>query len=746
MSIRFDPEHQTLTLDTRRTTYQMQIHAGRLEHLYYGRRAEGPMDALFLPMDFAFSPTPYEFKTTRNWSLDVVPQEYSGANTGDFRLSSIDLRTDTGVWGADLRYVRHEIRPGKYDLTGLPCAFARDGEAETLSVLLSDEAAGIEVELLYGVFEERDTICRAARIRNAGTGKVWLEKAASVCLDVPFGAWDLVHFQGRHAMERQMERVPLMHGIHTVSSRRGVSSHQHNPFVILCGRDTDEDQGDCYGVMLSYSGSFRIDAEVDQLGSVRLISAIHDQRFTWELAPGETFDTPETILSFSHEGLGELSRTYHRFLRRHVIRSGALDRPRPVLLNNWEGTYFDFDTEKLLSIARHAKDLGVDLLVLDDGWFGKRDDDNSGLGDWYVNERKLPGGLGPLISQVNALGLKFGLWIEPEMVSEDSDLYRAHPDWALTVPGRRPAMGRNQLVLDMGRKEVVDHLFDAFSELLRREHIEYIKWDMNRNLTDLYSRALPEDRQGEAPHRYVLGLYDLARRLTEAFPDVLFEGCSGGGGRFDAGMLAYFPQIWCSDDTDAIERLEIQRGTSFGYPPASMGAHVSASPNHQTGRDTPLGTRAVVAMAGTFGYELDPGKLTEEEKEEVKGQIARFRRYDALLRDGDLYRLSPSSEMPFTAWQVVAPDRSEALLSVVLTHPRANPTPLHLCLRGLDPDARYVLRRETFGARRAADQWYLADPEEKEDMRSGSALMYGGLTLPSMFGDFPSVQVHLKKV
>lgn len=441
-------------------------------------------------------------------------------------------------------------------------------------------------------------------------------------------------------MERQLEREAVSTNIQTISSVRGSSSHHNNPFLILCQQDVTETSGACYGVMMVYSGSYQMEVERSQTGLVRVVSGIQEERFAWSLKPGETFDTPEVILSFAAEGLTPLSQQYHRFLRRNICRGPWKDKRRPVLINNWEATYFDFNTEKIVKIAEKAASLGVEMMVLDDGWFGTRNDDNQGLGDWTVNCEKLPGGLDPLIGQINALGMKFGLWIEPEMVNENSQLYRTHPDWALTLPGRKPAMGRNQLVLDLSRPEVVDYLAEAIGKLLREHHIEYIKWDMNRSMSDVYSRAFPAEQQGEIIHRYMLGVYALAERLTQGFPEVLFEGCAGGGGRFDAGMLCYYPQIWCSDDTDAIERLTIQHGTSFGYPVCTMGAHVSACPNHQTGRTTPIDTRAVVAMSGTFGYELDLGKLKRAECTAVKNQIKRFKRLNDLIRTGDYYRLT----------------------------------------------------------------------------------------------------------
>ncbi len=748
MGIQFDTATSTFTLQTARTTYRMRVdERGRLLHMYYGRRiGRGDLRELYPPADHGFSPDYYPCRLRRGVSPDVLPQEYTGCNVGDFRLSCLVVRDGmTGAAGADFLYDSHEITPGKYTLEGLPCAHDEDSEAETLYIRMKDPLTGLVLVLLYGVFAHQDVITRAVRLENAGTAPLRLEKAASACLDLPFGDWDLVHFHGRHAMERKMERTPLPHAITTVSSTRGASSHHHNPFVILCDHTATEDHGLCYGVMPVYSGSHRTDIEVDQNGLTRLVTGLHDERFSWQLEPGESFTAPEVLLCCTPDGLGDLSRHYHTFLRRNICRSPFRYARRPVLINNWEATYFDFNTESICRIAEKAASLGVEMMVLDDGWFGKRDDDNTGLGDWFVNEKKLPGGLQPLIERVNALGMKFGLWVEPEMVSEDSDLYRAHPDWALTLPGRTPAMGRNQLVLDMGRPEVVDYLTQRLSTLLRENHIEYIKWDMNRNMSDVYSRALPPERQGETAHRYMLGVYKLLDRLTTAFPHVLFEGCAGGGGRFDAGMLCYFPQIWCSDNTDAIERLSIQHGTSFGYPVSCMGAHVSACPNHQTGRTVPLWTRAVVAMSGTFGYELDLGRLTDEECDQVRDQIKTFQRYYDVIQNGAYYRLSDPDRQPrYVAWQTVTP--TESLVSLVLTHPEANARPLHLCLKGLEEDALYkVDELNVYGV--------TATPESGDNpasqvgaVCSGSMLMYAGYILPHLIGDAPSVQLHLTRL
>lgn len=747
MSISFNSVDRTLNLQTRNTTYQMQLtESGYLRHLYYGRRIPGACQArLITRMDAGFSPNPHHLGFQRSFSLDLQPQEYSTANIGDFRVPALIAATADGCYGDELRYVSHEIRPGKYALEGLPCAHGGEEDCDTLSIVLKDEATNLTVELLYAVYEAEDVITRAARIVNDSEQVINLERASSMTLDLPYGDWQLIHFHGRHAMERQMERVDIMHGIQSVGSLRGASSHHHNPFVILCDRAAGEEQGNCVGIMPVYSGNHRTDIEKDQMDSVRVVTGINPDLFRWTLNPGESFTAPEVILSFTHQGLGQLSRNYHHFIRERIIRSTWNHKTRPVLLNNWEATYFNFDSDKILEIARQAKDMGVELLVLDDGWFGQRCDDNRALGDWYVNEEKLKGGLGKLIEGVNALGLRFGLWMEPEMVSEDSDLYRAHPDWALTVPGRLPAMGRNQLVLDMGRQEVVDYLYDIISGLLSKYHIEYVKWDMNRNISDIYSRVLPGERQGEAFHRYILGVYKLLDKLTTAFPEVLWEGCAGGGGRYDAGMMCYFPQIWLSDDTDALERLTIQHGSTFGYPVSTMGAHVSICPNHQTGRTVPLGTRAVVAMSGTFGYELDPAHLSAEEKEQVKVQIQRFKTWYDVIQNGDYYRLTAPGADRFMAWQYVSADKGEALLNVVVTHTMANMRGIHLRMAGLDPDASYRMEAlVTEGSETILDMVEMK-PRDGEDSYSGAALMYAGITLPQMGGDYPSVQIHFVK-
>ena len=730
MAIIMNQAEQVFTLQTKRTTYQMKAgDYGILLHLYYGARVEDcTMDYLLHRKDVGFSGNPYEAGEDRTFSLDTLPQEFPSYGVGDYRNNCVGVCQADGTRAADFRYVSWEIREGAHKIPGLPCLFDKDETAETLVIFLEDAASSLKLELYYVVFADRDVIARSARITNGGKEAVRLEKMMSACLELPNGSWEAIHFHGRHAMERRLERLPLMHGTMEVGSRRGTSSHQHNPGVILCSPDATEEHGGCYGLSLIYSGSFSMEIEMDQMDSVRAVCGINPEFFEYRLEPGEAFDTPQLMMTYSGSGLGRMSANFHSIIRHNLCRGKYKFARRPVLINNWEATYFDFNEEKILSIARQASELGIEMLVLDDGWFGSRDSDNAGLGDWFVNTDKLKGGLADLVTGINGLGMKFGIWIEPEMVNEDSRLYREHPDWALTIPGRKPCRSRNQLVLDMSRSEVRDYVFDSIAAVLKSANVEYVKWDMNRSICDVYSAVLPKERQGEVYHRYVLGIYDLMERFTSSFPNILFEGCSGGGGRFDPAILYYSPQIWCSDDTDGIERLEIQYGTSFFYPISAVGSHVSAIPNHQTGRRTPLAARGVVAMAGSFGYEMDLNLLTEDEKEAVKAQVEDYKKYYDLIHNGDYYRLtSPQGDSGFTAWQFVSGDKTRTLLNLVITHVRANAPDLWFKLRGLDPEKRYRL-------------------EENGRIYSGSALMNAGISIPMIMGDYPAVQMVLTEV
>lgn len=728
MAIQIDAEKKIFTLETDHTMYQMQADAyGMLRHLWYGAKTGCDMSYLQDYPDVGFSGNIYAAGNDRTYSLDTLPLEYAGAGVGDFRVPAVAAVHADGSSALDLRYYSHTVKPGKYGIEGLPAVYAAEDEAETLEVVLRDTASAVEVTLLYAVLPALDLVTRCARIRNLGETPVTLTKAASLCLDISRGSWEWVHFHGRHAMERQMERRLLFHGIQEIGSTRGTSSHHQNPTVLLCTPDCTETAGACIGAALVYSGSHQTRLECDQLGQVRMVMGIHPDLFRWELKAGETFSTPEVMLSYSDTGLETLSHHFHQAIREHICRGKYQLAERPVLINNWEATYFGFDTEKILHIAEEAARLGVDMLVLDDGWFGKRDDDCSGLGDWFVNETKLSGGLHDLVEKIKGMGMRFGIWFEPEMISEDSDLYRKHPDWAIRIPDRAPMRSRYQLVLDMANPEVQEYLFRVMSDVLHSADISYVKWDMNRSISDWYTRTLPADRQGEMPHRYVLGLYALLERLTAAFPDVLFEGCSGGGGRFDAGMLYYCPQIWCSDDTDAYERTKIQYGTSFFYPVSAVGSHVSTVPNHQTGRITPFETRGTVAMAGSFGYELDLNLLSDGEKQEVAEQIRQFKTYGPLIHNGKYYRLTNPMAEDAALWEFAAQDGSEVLVQGMLFHAEANVLRRTVQLRGLDAEKRYRL-------------------DGTEQVYTGAALMAGGVLLPKAWGDYTPVTMHFSEV
>lgn len=728
MAISYRKETESFTLQTKTSTYQMKVDShGVLLHTYYGAKTdETDYSYLIVNGDRGFSGQPGDEKEDRTYSLDCCPQEYPVYGNGDYRLTGLKANVEGQMPALDLRYAGHSILDGKYGLEGLPAMFAGKEEAKTLEIVLKDVYEEIYVRLLYGVYEDADVITRAAVIENRTGKNVYLRKVMSACTDFMEDGFELIHFYGKHAMERQMERRSLPHGITKIESRRGTSSHHHNPFVILCRPETTEDFGDCYGFSLLYSGSFEAGMEADALGQTRVTMGINEDEFCWELKDGENFTAPEVCMAYSGEGLTGLSRRYQEALHQYLIRSPWKDRCRPILVNNWEATYFDFNEEKLMKIARQASDLGLDMLVLDDGWFGKRDDDNSGLGDWKVNEEKLGCSMKQLAQKVNDLGLSFGLWFEPEMISEDSDLYRKHPDFAFRIPGREPVRSRNQLVLDFSRKDVREYVEHQIFQVMDDANITYVKWDMNRSIENVYCAALPEGSKGAILHKYVLGLYEMNEHLLQRYPDLLLEGCSGGGGRFDAGMLYYAPQIWCSDNTDAVERLKIQYGTSFGYPMSAVSAHVSVCPNHQNGRVTPFKTRGICAMQGAFGYELDLSRLSEEDKEEVRKQVAVYREYSDIIRSGHYYRLtSPWENTDLTAWSYVAKDQSRAILSVVFTDLHGNPSPIRLRWKGLDPKAVYQVGEKEY---------------------TGAALMRGGSVISQPSCNYDSCMLTAKKI
>lgn len=723
MGIIYCEKDRTFTLQTKNTTYQMQVDRyGFLLHLYYGKKTDTCMDYLLTYYDRGFSGNPYDAGEDRTYSMDTLPQEFPCYGNGDFRSTAFAVENADGSMSCDLRYKSHKIFDGKYNLEGLPAVYASEEEAQTLEILMEDPVTGVKVVLLYGVLPAQDIITRSVSVKNESSGKIYLNKIESASLDFLYGDYELLTFYGRHAMERNVQRVPVVHGTQKIGSVRGTSSHQYNPMMILAEKETTEDKGNCYAMSFVYSGCFQGEVLKDQLNQTRMMLGLQEEAFRYPLETGEMFQAPEVILSYSSEGMNRLSQNLHHCIRQHICRGKYKEEIRPILINSWEAAYFDFTGDTIYELAKAAKEVNIDMLVMDDGWFGKRDDDNSGLGDWFVNEKKLGGTLGNLIKRINDLGVKFGIWIEPEMVSEDSDLYRKHPDWALTVPGRNPVRSRNQLVLDFSRKEVVDEIYDQICKVLDQGNIEYVKWDMNRSLMDVYSATTKD--QGRVLHDYVLGLYDFLERLVQRYPNLLIEGCSGGGGRFDAGMMYYTPQIWCSDNTDAIDRLRIQYGTSFGYPVSVVGSHVSAVPNHQTGRKTPLHTRGVVAMSGTFGYELNLMKLSEEEKQEIREQIAEYKSYAPIIQNGLYYRLSNPTTEEICAWEFVHTDekeQSKVLLNIVMQVIHGNMTVNYVKLQGLEETAVYR--------------------EEKSGKRyTGAALMYGGMPLPIEPGEYQAYQ------
>ncbi len=658
-----------------------------------------------------------------SFCLDYARREYPTYGRGDYRTPALELQAASGFpLILDLQYQRHRIVQGKPPVSGLPATYCdSDAEAESLILTLEDPSYQVQVDVHYTIFRDYPVIARRASIRNGGAQALQLLRSYSAVLDLDSPSWDFIHFSGAWARERHIVRRPLAPGLQSIASSRGSSSAQHNPAIMLARREATETAGEVLGSLLVYSGNHSIEVEVGSHGDTRLALGINPFGFRWHLAPGGVFETPEVLFCYTDQGFGDLSLTMHQLINRHLVRGWWRDRERPILINNWEATYFHFDEQKLLDIARSAKDLGIELFVLDDGWFGKRNDDRSSLGDWEANRDKLPHGIPGLARRIVDMGLSFGLWIEPEMVSPDSNLYRQHPDWAVGSLLERRTLGRNQLVLDMGRPEVVDYLYDTLSGLLSEAPISYIKWDMNRHITEPVSAALPADRQGEFFHRYILGVYELYRRLTEAFPRVLFESCASGGNRFDAGMLAFAPQAWTSDNSDAIERLAIQWGTSYFYPPSTMGAHVSAVPNHQVGRSTPLWTRAGVAFFGAFGYELDPGrKLSDTERAEIRAQVELYKAWRRVFQFGRFYRLAgfgttggpsaaalsgstngligggtggipggPAGDSNLVAWMSVSEDKRRAVVLLVQVLARPNPGFYRLPLRGLDPALHY---------------------------------------------------------
>ncbi len=727
MAIHFDSKKKTFHLQAKDTSYVMGIvRDGYLLHLYWGRKINDFNHSNEIQLvDRGFSGNPY--KEDRTFSLDTLPQEYPQFGNTDYRKPAYQVQFENGSTISDLRYESHVIRKGKPALPGLPATYVEDdNEAETLEIVMRDTETNLKVVLCYTVFEQFNVITRSVKFLNEGPVSLKLLRALSVSVDFRDADFDFMHLHGGHVKENHIERQPLRHGVQSIESVRGASSHQHNPFMALLRKGADEHTGDVYAFSFVYSGNFLAQAEVDQFNNTRATMGINPFDFNWKLEPGEAFQTPEAVMVYSATGLGGMSRTFHELYRTRLTRGMYKEKERPILVNNWEATYFEFNAEKILDIAKTGQELGIELVVLDDGWFEKRNSDHSSLGDWFVDTEKLPSGLDDLAGQVTEMGMKFGLWFEPEMISVDSDLYRERPDWCLHVPGRNRSESRNQLVLDFSRADVCEEITKRVCAILVNVPISYVKWDMNRSMTEIGSALLPAERQRETAHRYMLGLYKVMETITSRFPEILFESCSGGGGRFDPGMLYYMPQTWTSDNTDAISRLKIQYGTSMVYPIISMGAHVSAVPNHQVDRITSLAMRGDVAMSGNLGYELDLTKLTEAEKIAVKAQVVRYKEIRKLIQFGEFYRLKSPFEGNETAWLFVNKDKTEVIVYLFRELAEANAVIGSVRLAGIDTTKKYELL--------GTDKVY-----------GGDELTFAGLSIPiEMKGDFQSHVWHFK--
>ena len=727
MIINYNENLKTFHLKTKNTSYILKmLETGHISHLYWGRKLKADNLEYFVRRR-CFGSFAADTDNISGFQLELIPQECPTFGATDLRSPSLEFQYEDGTSATDLRYKSHRIYEGKQRLSGLPAVYVEsEEEATSLEITLVDSLKNLEVVLTYNVFEDFDAITRSLKIVNNSGEKINIERVLSANVDFTTDEFDFIQLSGSWGRERHILRNPLRSGSQAIESRRGASSHAQNPFMALCSKDANEEYGDVYGFNLVYSGNFLANVEVDMYRNARAQIGINPFDFKWLLESKEEFQAPEVVLVYSSKGLNGMSQIYHNLYRKRLCRGNYRDKVRPILINNWEATYFDFNEVKIKEIAKEASKLGMELFVLDDGWFGNRNDDKSSLGDWFVNEGKLKGGLSKLAKDINNMGLKFGLWFEPEMISPISKLYEKHPNWCIHIPGRTRSQARSQLILDLSRKEVCDYIIESVSKILESANISYVKWDMNRNMTEVGSLELTSERQRETAHRYILGLYRVMEEITSRFPNVLFESCSGGGGRFDPGMLYYMPQTWTSDDTDAIERLKIQFGTSMVYPPISMGCHVSAVPNHQANRTTPLETRGVSAMAGNFGYELDITKLSEEEKEELKEQISLYKEIRETVQFGTLYRLKSPFNSNEVAWMMISEDKNEVVVSYVRQWALVNESFSNLKLTALDKDSEYEIIGE-------------------DTILSGDELMYIGLNIPELYGDYVSKLWKLKK-
>lgn len=739
------PETGEFHLSNDRISYLMKIlRNGHIGHVYFGARLPEKEEYGYFMQLKSTSHTSYLYEDDYMTSLEHARLEYPCYGTTDYRVPAFEICQENGSRITDFRYESHRILHTKPVLEGLPALYTEtEDEALTLEITLRDSLIGAKMILSYTIYEAYDAIARNVRFINEGDAKLHLTRALSLAMDMYDADFDLITLDGAWARERFVNRRTLGSGLQGVYSARGCSSAEHNPFFALAGKNTTENMGEAYGFTLVYSGNFEACVDVDRLDRARVLLGINSFQFDWLLAPGESFQTPEAVAVFSPKGLNGMSQTFHSLFNQRLVRGPWRGKERPMLLNNWEGTYFNFNEEKILEIAKQTKELGLELFVLDDGWFGKRDDASSSLGDWYADKDKLSNGIGGLAQKVRDMGLSFGLWIEPEMVNRDSELYRKHPEWAVQVPGRHMSHGRGQYVLDFSNPEVVDYIFEMLSAVFREGKVDYVKWDMNRDITEPFGGTLESERQGEFFHRYILGVYRLYEMFVREFPDTLFESCASGGARFDAGMLYYAPQAWTSDDTDAVERLKIQYGSTFAYPVSSVSAHVSAVPNHQLSRITPLKTRAEVAYFGDFGYELDPGKLTDEEKDEIRGQVSFYKKYRKLFQFGTFYRLlSPFDRHLRTAWMVVSEDKKTAAVASYKTLSRPNPGNVRIRLEGLIPEQKYRCSRngEVYFGEELMKMGFLPDLEATGATVRNPAVIYKDTGKDS--GDFTS-QLYL---
>ncbi|MBR3304931.1 MAG: alpha-galactosidase [Christensenellaceae bacterium] len=718
MPVKINSTKDTFHLTGGNTSYVVHIDSERdLLGLYWGPALNNA--------DITYDEHDYMPGASFDLPASLKPFEIPTPGNGYYGTPALRIRNEYGDDITELKVVSFETYKGKRPLSGLPYIYTEnDDEAESVEFTLTDSLTGAEVKAVYTVFNNCGAITRSLKVRNCSEKKLVIEDIMPASLPLWDGDLDILHLKGSWARERSLVRTPAGKSEYRITSERGASGHEENPFFAVLSRNADEDTGKVYSMDLIYSGSFMDSVRSDHQDHLRMGTGMDPDVFSWLLMPGETFVSPEAVLVFSDTGLNGMSAIYHELFRTRLARGKWRDRSSPVLINNWEATYFDFNEQKLIDIAEKAMNIGIELFVLDDGWFGKRNSDDSSLGDWKENRDKLPSGIKGISEKINGMGLMFGLWFEPEMVSPDSRLYREHPDWCLHVDGRKRNEARNQLILDLTRPEVQDYVTGSISEILRSASIGYVKWDMNRNMTEYYSGSLIPERRKETQHRYMLGLYRVLEKITSEFPDILFESCSGGGGRFDPGMLFYMPQTWTSDDTDAVERLKIQYGTSLAYPASSMGAHVSAVPNHQTGRTVSMRMRGEVAMAGNFGFELDLSALSEDDISEAKDLVTRVKEIRDLTRTGRFIRLLSPFDGNDAAWMFVSENRDEALVFFYRTLTTPNTAPVRLLLKGLDPDASY------------------SDSEGRT--YSGSVLMNRGLTMRTR-NSFSSETVHLKK-